>query len=181
MAYRLYPLLVGSDAGGAAQWTACSRRRSDVSRQAVDRADEPRRRGDPRSPRRTEDVGGGAGPRPAVPDAGGFFGGGGAPADPAEIMLTARASSIAATALSRIGQRDSAGDVVAAVDEDARRNGAEEVYVAMAPDLARDQRLLRVEGEPALGRRFSVRASVAYKGSWVRRVVTIDPDGTVAG
>ncbi len=113
-----------------------------------------------------------AGPRLAVSDASELFTMVRAPADPAEIMLTARASSIAATALSRIGQRDSAGDVVAAVDEDARRNGAEEVYVAMAPDLARDQRLLRVEGEPALGRRFSVRASVAYKGSWVRRVVT---------
>jgi hypothetical protein len=102
-----------------------------------------------------------------------------APADPAEVMLTARASSIAAIALSRIGQRDSAGDVVAAVEADARRNGAEEVYVAMAPDLARDQRLLRVESEPALGRRFSVRASVAYKGSWVRRVVTVDRDGAL--
>jgi len=121
-----------------------------------------------------------AGPRLAVSDASELFTMVRAPADPAEIMLTARASSIAATALSRIGQRDSAGDVVAAVDEDARRNGAEEVYVAMAPDLARDQRLLRVEGEPALGRRFSVRASVAYKGSWVRRVVTIDRDGAVS-
>src|SRR5712672_2977572 len=121
-----------------------------------------------------------AGPQLAMSDAGDLFAMVRAPADPAEIMLTARAASIATTALSRIGQRDSAGDVVAAVDEDARRNGAEEVYVAMAPDLARDRRLLRVEGEPALGRRFSVRASVAYKGSWVRRVVTIDRDGTVS-
>ena len=121
-----------------------------------------------------------AGPQLAMSDASDLFAMVRAPADPAEIMLTARAASIATTALSRIGQRDSAGDVVAAVDEDARRNGAEEVYVAMAPDLARDQRLLRVEGEPALGRRFSVRASVAYKGSWVRRVVTIDRDGAVS-
>ena len=120
-----------------------------------------------------------AGPRLAVSDASDLFAMVRAPADPAEIMLTARAASIAATALSRIGQRDSAGDVVAAVEADARRNGAEEVYVAMAPDLARDQRLLRVEGEPALGRRFSVRASVAYKGCWVRRVVTVDRDGAV--
>src|SRR5712671_26732 len=121
-----------------------------------------------------------AGPRLAVSDASDLFAMVRAPADPAEIMLTARAASIAATALSRIGQRDSAGDVVAAVEADARRNGAEEVYVAMAPDLARDQRLLRVEGEPALGRRFSVRASVAYKGSWVRRVVTVDRDGAAS-
>jgi hypothetical protein len=120
-----------------------------------------------------------AGPRLAMSDASDLFAMVRAPADPAEIMLTARASSIAAIALSRIGQHDRAGDVVAAVEADARRNGAEEIYVAMAPDLARDQRLLRVEGEPALGRRFSVRASVAYKGSWVRRVVTVDRDGAL--
>ena len=121
-----------------------------------------------------------AGPQLAMSDASDLFAMVRAPADPAEIMLTARASSIAATALSQIEPRSGANEIVAAVDENARRNGAEEVYVAMAPDLARDQRLLRVVGEPALGRRFSVRASVAYKGSWVRRVVTIDRDGAVS-
>jgi hypothetical protein len=120
-----------------------------------------------------------AGPRLAVSDASDPFALVRWPADPAEVMLTARASSIAATALSRIEPRDGAGAIVAAVEGDARRNGAEEVYVAMAPDLTRDHRLLRIEGETALGRRFSVRASVAYKGSWVRRVVTVDRDGAV--
>jgi Creatinase/Prolidase N-terminal domain len=121
-----------------------------------------------------------AGPRLAMSDASDLFAMVRAPADPAEIMLTARASSIAATALSWIEPRSGAHEIVAAVEADARRNGAEEVYVAMAPDLAGDHRLLRVEGEPALGRRFAVRASVAYKGSWVRRVVTVDRDGAVS-
>jgi len=98
-------------------------------------------------------------------------------ADPAELMLTARASSIAASALLRIEARGSIGEIVAAVEKEARRRGAEEVYAAMAPDLARDRRLVRIEGAPRLGRRFSVRVSVAYKGSWVRRVVTVDRDG----
>src|SRR6266849_3014883 len=120
---------------------------------------------------------GAAGPQLAMSDASDLFAMVRAPADPAEIMLTARASTIAATALSRIEPRYGANEIVAAVEGDARRSGAEEVYVAMAPDFARDWRLRRVEGEPALGRRFSVRASVAYKGSWVRRVVTVDRDG----
>ena len=121
-----------------------------------------------------------AGPGLALSDASDLFASLRACADPAEIMLAARASSIAANALSRIDLRKPIGEIVATVEGEARRLGAEEVYVAMAPDLRRDRRLVRMEGEPALGRRFSVRASVAYKGSWVRRVVTIDRDGAVA-
>jgi Creatinase/Prolidase N-terminal domain len=119
------------------------------------------------------------GPRLALSDASDPFAAVRAPADPAEIMLTARASSIAAAALSRVEPHDSASEIVAGLEQEARRNGAEEVYVAMAPDLARDRRLVRIEGEPGLGRRFAVRASVAYKGSWVRRAVTVDRDGGV--
>jgi Creatinase/Prolidase N-terminal domain len=126
-----------------------------------------------------------AGPRLAFSDASELFAALRASADPAEIMLTAHASSIAATALSRIDPREPCiAAIVAAVEGEARRRGAEEVYVAAAPDLARDRRLVRIEntasGEPALGARFAVRASVAYKGSWVRRVVTIDRDVTAA-
>jgi Creatinase/Prolidase N-terminal domain len=126
-----------------------------------------------------------AGPRLAFSDASELFAALRASADPTEIMLAARASSIAASALSRIDPGEPGiGAIVAAVEGEARRLGAEEVYVAAAPDLARDQRLVRIEngraGEPALGTRFAVRASVAYKGSWVRRVVTIERDATAA-
>jgi len=117
-----------------------------------------------------------AGPRLALSDASGLFATVRAPADPAEIMLAARAAAVADNALSRIEPHDSACAIVAEVEGDARRNGAEEVYMAMAPDLARDRRLVRIEGKPMLGRRFAVRASVAYKGSWVRRTVTVDRD-----
>jgi hypothetical protein len=120
------------------------------------------------------------GPRLALSDASGLFASLRTRADPAEIMLAARASSIAANALSRIEPHKGIGEIVASVEGEARRLGAEEVYVALAPDLMHDRRLVRIEGEPALGRRFSVRASVAYKGNWVRRVVTIDRDGVVA-
>jgi hypothetical protein len=126
-----------------------------------------------------------AGPRLGFSDASALFAALRAVADPAEIMLTARASSIAASALSRIDPRErGVGAIVAAVEGEARRLGAEEVYVAAAPDLAQDRRLMRIDGaaagEPGLGARFAVRASVAYKGSWVRRVVTIDRDLTTA-
>ena len=120
-----------------------------------------------------------AGPGLALSDASDLFSSLRTRADPAEIMLAARASSIAANALSRVEPRKGIGEIVASVEGEARRLGAEEVYVAMAPDLRRDRRLVRMEGEPALGRRFSVRASVAYKGSWVRRVVTVDRNGAV--
>jgi hypothetical protein len=124
-----------------------------------------------------------AGPRLTFSDASDMFAALRAAADPAEIMLTARASSIAARALSCIDPREGGmGVIAAAVEGEARRLGAEEIYVAAAPDLDRDRRLVRVEctsaAGPVLGRRFAVRASVAYKGCWVRRALTIDRDGT---
>lgn len=122
-----------------------------------------------------------AGPRLAFSDATDLFALLRARADPAEVMLTVRASSIAANALSRTEHCDGVNEIVAAVEGEARRLGAEEIYVAMAPDLARDRRLIRIDGEPALGQRFSVRATVAYKGSWVRRTVTVDRGGAMTG
>jgi hypothetical protein len=73
--------------------------------------------------------------------------------------------------------------VVAAVDLAARRLGAEESYVAIAPDVRRDPRLLRLEGPAALAEVYAVRATVAYKGTWVRMVRTVvrnDTRGLVA-
>ena len=63
--------------------------------------------------------------------------------------------------------------MIAAADREARSLGAEEVYVAAAPDLARDQRLRRMEGnETRLGTTFALRATVAYRGTWIRLVRT---------
>jgi hypothetical protein len=62
------------------------------------------------------------------------------------------------------------GDMTAAVERRARELGAEEIYIAAAPDLARDSRLRRIEGEAALGTSFALRATVAYKGTWIRLV-----------
>jgi hypothetical protein len=56
-------------------------------------------------------------------------------------------------------------------------DGAEEVYIAAAPDLGRDRRLTRIEGEAALGESFALRATVAYMGTWIRLTRTFSHDG----
>jgi Xaa-Pro aminopeptidase len=100
-----------------------------------------------------------------------------APADPAEIALAGKAASIAHAALARLSPRkEDANAAISAVEEHARAAGAEECYVAAAPDLARDPRFRRIEGTAALGQTFAVRASVAYKGAWVRLARTLCRD-----
>jgi Xaa-Pro aminopeptidase len=126
-----------------------------------------------------------AAPRLVLSDASELFAAVRARADPAEIALATRAASIAERALAQIEPQAGIGEIIAAVEGEARRLGAEEVYVAAAPDLARDRRLIRVEqgaanGYPELGESFAVRASVAYKGSWVRRLRTVGRHGATA-
>jgi hypothetical protein len=98
-------------------------------------------------------------------------------ADPAQLALTARVAAIAQRAL---GMADAAardaGVLIAAIDGEARRLGAEEVFLAVAADLERESRLVRLEGPKPLGRIFGVRISVAYKGVWVRMIRTLSPD-----
>jgi hypothetical protein len=97
-----------------------------------------------------------------------------ASADPAELALFFRATAIAHAALATLhaGERD-AGTAIAGVDAEARRRGAEEAYIAVAPDLERGRSLYRLEGVAKLGERFAVRASIAYKGTWVRMTRTM--------
>lgn len=99
------------------------------------------------------------------------------PADRVEQKLLGRADKIARAALKAIdASASTAGAVVAAVEKSARLDGAEEVYVALAADLDNSRSFLRISGEKPLGRRFAVRATVAYKGSWVRRIKTASRD-----
>jgi Creatinase/Prolidase N-terminal domain len=124
------------------------------------------------------------GPRLALRDASALFAQSRAVADPAEIALATKAASIARHALAQIaGGGADLGNMLAAAEASARRQGAEEIYLAAAPDLARDPRLRRIEREIVLGQTFAVRASVAYKGSWVRMVRTVGriPDAVQRG
>jgi hypothetical protein len=98
--------------------------------------------------------------------------------DPVERRLLERADAIARDALNRTpAKATDVGSVVGAVEVHARLQGAEEVYVAIAPDLDADRRFLRLSGARPLGRRYAIRATVVYKGSWVRRTQTFSRDG----
>jgi hypothetical protein len=90
-------------------------------------------------------------------------------ADPAEIALATRAAEIAHRALAA-AQGASLNAMLAKAESTARELGAEEIYLAAAPDLERQTHFIRVEGEAALGKSFALRATVAYKGAWVRLV-----------
>ena len=91
--------------------------------------------------------------------------------DDTERRLIERADQIAVAALAQVDANEATEASVLAgrIEKHARLNAAEEVYVAVAPDLDADRRLISSLCSAALGRRFAVRASVAYKGSWVRR------------
>lgn len=93
-------------------------------------------------------------------------------ADPAEIALATKAAAIGRHALAAAAG-ENLNAMIAAVESEARRLGAEEIYVAAAPDLGRDARFKRIEGEAKLGKSFALRATVAYKGTWVRLVRSI--------
>src|SRR5262249_35202445 len=94
--------------------------------------------------------------------------------DVAEQRLLAHADAIAVAALDQVkaGNAADAGTMAGEVEKHARLAGAEEAYIAVAPDLASDRRMRRAGPALALGDRFALRASVAYKGHWVRRTRT---------
>jgi hypothetical protein len=102
--------------------------------------------------------------------------------DDAERGLLARCHTIAEAALreAESGKAKDAGTLAGLVEQSARLAGAEEAYIAVAPDLDADTRLNRTSQPTPLAERFAVRASVAYKGCWVRRTRTFAEDDAAA-
>ena len=90
-------------------------------------------------------------------------------ADPAEVALAVKAAALARRAL-EAPQKGPLNAMVAAAEREARLLGAEEIYLAVAPDLAHGARFTRIEGETVAAKFFALRATVAYKGIWVRLV-----------
>jgi hypothetical protein len=98
--------------------------------------------------------------------------------DDVECRLLGKSESMAQAALDRLrlDPATTVGSAVGAVEEYARLQGAEEVYVAIAPDLDSDRRFIRLSGDRPLGPRFAIRATVAYKGVWIRQTKTYSRD-----
>ena len=99
------------------------------------------------------------------------------PADEAELALTAHAEAMAKAAFAGIETTDTSAPLVSALDGALRLQGAEEVLIAIAPDLDRDARFIRPEADIAFGERAAVQLSLAYKGHWIRVTHTLDRDG----
>jgi hypothetical protein len=100
-----------------------------------------------------------------------------------ERKLIEKADALAVAALAQVdASATDAGALAGVVEKHARLAGAEEAYIAIAPDLDLDRRLIQVSGPVPLARRFAVRASIAYKGAWVRRTKSFarDPQGARA-
>jgi hypothetical protein len=99
--------------------------------------------------------------------------------DPTERGLIAHADALAVAALAQVdpNRAADAGGAAGLIEKQARLQGAEEAYIAVAADLAADRRMIRVSGPLPLADRFALRASIAYKGSWVRRTRTFARDG----
>jgi hypothetical protein len=98
--------------------------------------------------------------------------------DDSERGLLAKADAMAVAALreAETGEAKDAGTLAGLIEQSARLAGAEETYIAVAPDLAADKRLNRTSQPTPLADRFAMRASIAYKGCWVRRTRTFAKD-----
>jgi hypothetical protein len=124
-----------------------------------------------------------AAPKAELVDASAMFAAVRAGVDDAERRLIEKADALAVAALGQVdASATDAGALAGLVEKHARLAGAEEAYIAIAPDLDLDRRLIQVSGPVPLARRFAVRASIAYKGAWVRRTKSFarDPQGARA-
>jgi Xaa-Pro aminopeptidase len=93
--------------------------------------------------------------------------------DEAEIALARRADGLARQCLEAFDRSDDARAVVADIEARARLGGAEEVFVGVASDLHRATAFLRSDRLSVLGEHFAIRLSLALKGTWTRRTVTL--------
>ncbi len=97
--------------------------------------------------------------------------------DEAEIALIGKTDALVRQALAAPSPGIEAGALLGLVEEMVRGGGAEEAYLAVAPDLRADCRFMRNPGALVLGDCVAVSASVALKGCWVRRTRSFAASG----
>lgn len=102
--------------------------------------------------------------------------------DAAETALFARAADIARASFAAIAPAGvaRAHEAMGAVEKAARDQRAEEVFVTIAPDLGKGADFVRVDRAPVVGEAFAIRASVAYKSTWVRRTRSFSTNPAIA-
>jgi Creatinase/Prolidase N-terminal domain len=93
--------------------------------------------------------------------------------DRAEIALVRRADDLARHCLETFEHGDDARRMAGEIEARARLAGAEEVLVGINPDPDRSLAFLRSDRLGSVGRHFVIRLSLALRGSWVRRTVTL--------
>jgi len=98
------------------------------------------------------------------------------PPDEAEIGLARHSLAIADKAYAAIPTGAKlASQALSVIDSVARLDGAEEVHLKVAPDLATSGVLQRLEGDARFGARHVISVSLGYKSAWVRTVRCIAP------
>jgi hypothetical protein len=93
--------------------------------------------------------------------------------DQAEIALVRRADDLARYCLTTFDRGDDARRMAGDIEARARFAGAEEAFVSINPNLGRSRAFLRSDRLGNVGRYFAIRLSLALKGSWVRRTITL--------
>jgi Creatinase/Prolidase N-terminal domain len=93
--------------------------------------------------------------------------------DEAEIALVRRADDLARHCLATFERGGDARQMAGDIEARARLAGAEEVLVGVNPDPGRSRAFLRSDRLGAVGEYFAIRLSLALKGSWVRRTITL--------
>jgi hypothetical protein len=116
----------------------------------------------------------GAYPGNKLVDAGAMFAAVRQPVDAEELALTTKAYGMVATAFETVPAGvGEVSEVTSAIESSTRLAGAEEVLQRFVPDLGKSAVLARMEGNAALGARYAVEVSMAYKGCWVRTARSI--------
>ena len=118
----------------------------------------------------------------ALVDATALFAAERAKRDDAERGLFAHAAVIARDALALIDSSPERGAnaLAGAIEKSARDARAEDVNITIAPDLGRGVGFARVDRAGETGASFAIRASIAYKSTWVRRTRSLSTNAAIA-